>query len=312
MTVDVIIPTYKPDEKLIAIMRALKSQTVQPARIVIINTEKRYLDELLAGHEQDFADATVINISENEFDHGLTRNRGAEGSTSDHLLFMTMDAVPADNDLIANLLKAFETPNVAAAYARQLPDDKASLSERFSRQFNYPPEPLLKSHADLERLGIKTFFCSNACAMYDRNVFEQLGRFPGDMIFNEDMVFARKIIDNGYLIAYAADAAVYHSHNYTNMQQFHRNFDLAVSQAMHPEAFSGISSESEGRSYAGAALSYFAKEGRPLYFIPFAVACAYRLAGYKLGKRYDKLSHKTILRFTASPNYFKKHWRENG
>lgn len=311
MNVDIIIPTYKPDEKLIAILHSLKEQTVVPERIVVINTEKRYLDDLVTKHEHDFEGVTVINIPESEFDHGMTRNEGAKESTADYLLFMTMDAVPADNDLIANMLKAFSQPKVAAAYARQLADDSASLSEKFSRQFNYPEKPAVKSLADMPRLGIKTFFCSNACAMYDRKVFEQLGRFPGDMIFNEDMVFARKIIDNGYSIAYAADAAVYHSHDYTNMQQFHRNFDLAVSQAMHPEAFGGISSESEGRSYARAAFSYFQKAGRPLYFISFAVACAYRLLGYRLGKRYDRLPKNTILRCTASPNYFLRHWSQH-
>ena len=50
----------------------------------------------------------------------------------------------------------------------------------------------------------------------------------------------------GYAVAYAADAKVIHSHNYSCMQQFHRNFDLGVSQAEHPEVFEGIKSESEG------------------------------------------------------------------
>ncbi|MBQ6576059.1 MAG: glycosyltransferase family 2 protein [Lachnospiraceae bacterium] len=309
MRTDVIIPTYKPDEKLIALLDALKKQSVPPSRIVIINTEKRYLDTLMAGRQDLLSGVDVINITEDEFDHGMTRNEGAKGSSADTLLFMTMDAVPADTDLIANMQKALEQANVAAVYARQLADDNASLSEKFSRQFNYPETSAVKSLADLDRLGIKTFFCSNACAMYDRTVFERLGKFPTDMIFNEDMVFARRIIDSGCSIAYAADAKVYHSHNYTNMQQFHRNFDLAVSQAMHPEAFGGISSESEGRSYAKAAFAYFKKAKRPLYFIPFAIACAFRLCGYRLGKRYDRLPHGLVLFCTASPKYFYRHWR---
>ena len=37
-----------------------------------------------------------------------------------------------------------------------------------------------------------------------------------------------------------------HSHNLTPMQQFHRNFDLAVSQAEHPEIFAELKSEGEG------------------------------------------------------------------
>ena len=66
--------------------------------------------------------------------------------------------------------------------------------------------------------------------------------FRGDLfqnaIFNEDMIFAGKaVMEDDYAIAYVADAKVIHSHNYNCTQQFKRNFDLAVSQADHPEVF---------------------------------------------------------------------------
>ena len=257
--------------------------------------EKKYMDELLGDEDPAQLGFEVINISEKDFDHGATRNEGAASSSADLLLFMTMDALPADEKMAENMIKAFDTPKVAAVFARQLPYDDASLGERFSRSFNYPADSYVKSADDKARLGIKTYFCSNACAMYDRT--EKLGKFPVNMIFNEDMVFAHTLIENGYSIAYAADATVYHSHNYTNMQQFHRNFDLAVSQAMHPEVFEGVSSESEGRSYVKDAFSYFIREKSPFYFIPFAFAYAFRLAGYRLGKMYEKLPRKVILWF---------------
>jgi len=309
-SVDIIIPTYKPDERLLDIIGKLRAQTLAPSRIVLINTEQKYLANLLRGKKYDTTGKLfeVKNISFREFDHGSTRNEGAKGSVADYLLFMTQDAMPYDEHLIEKMVAAFSNPKVAAAYARQLPYEGASLGERFSRGFNYPETSSIKSLEDKDRLGIKTYFCSNACAMYKREVFESLGMFPKDMIFNEDMVFAHSIIKNGYSIAYVADASVYHSHNYTNMQQFHRNFDLAVSQAMHPEVFLDVSSESEGKSYVKAAFAYFKSEKRPLYCLLFAIGSAFRLAGYKLGKNYKRLSRRMILRCTASPNYFFKHW----
>ena len=39
--IDVIIPTYKPDEKLLAIISALRSQTIMPSRIVLVNTGQK-------------------------------------------------------------------------------------------------------------------------------------------------------------------------------------------------------------------------------------------------------------------------------
>lgn len=65
-------------------------------------------------------------------------------------------------------------------------------------------------------------------------------------LFNEDMIYAATAMDAGYAVAYVPEAKVVHSHNLTPMQQFHRNFDLAVSQAEHPEIFAELKSEGEG------------------------------------------------------------------
>lgn len=133
------------------------------------------------------------------------------------------------------------------AYARQLPREDSTPVESYTREFNYPAKSRIKSAADLDSLGIKTFFCSNVCAAYRREIYEELGGFVRHTIFNEDMIYAAKAVEAGYSVAYAADAQVVHSHNYTNGQQFHRNFDLGVSQAEHPEIFAAYPSESEGK-----------------------------------------------------------------
>lgn len=310
MLIDVIIPTYKPDERLLKLIEGLKMQTVMPTRVVLMNTEQKYIENLFRGrvYEKYMKFIEVHHVSNWEFDHGKTRNQGAIGSEAEVLIYMTQDAIPKDETLIENLIAPLLAGEAEASYARQIPYEDATLAEQFSREYNYPSTPIVKSEADIKTMGIKAFFCSNACAAYRRDVFEALGRFPVNMIFNEDMVFAHKLITSGYRIAYAAKAEVIHSHNYTNMQQFHRNFDLAVSQKMHPEAFEGISSESEGVSYAKAAYRYFKEKGKPLKFIPFAITCAYRLCGFRLGKRYEQLSHRQILRYTMSPRFFKKMW----
>ena len=93
-----------------------------------------------------------------------TRNRGMRFSRADIVVFMTDDAVPADEFLIEKLVGAFEQRGpegeaVIMAYARQLPDKDCPLAERYTRSFNYPEKSCLKTKADLKRLGIKTFLC---------------------------------------------------------------------------------------------------------------------------------------------------------
>ncbi len=65
-------------------------------------------------------------------------------------------------------------------------------------------------------------------------------------MFNEDMIYAGRVIEAEYTVAYVAEAGVIHSQNYTNKQQFYRDFDLAVSQVQYPELFVKYPSEGEG------------------------------------------------------------------
>ena len=46
------------------------------------------------------------------------------------------------------------------------------MLEAYTRGFNYPRESDIKDYGDLPELGLKTFFCSNVCAMYDRKTYE--------------------------------------------------------------------------------------------------------------------------------------------
>lgn len=76
------------------------------------------------------------------------------------------------------------------AYARQLPKNDCHIVEQYTRQFNYPEQSRVNTKADIPTLGIKTFFCSDVCAAYRRDLFEELGGFESPVIFNEDMFFA--------------------------------------------------------------------------------------------------------------------------
>lgn len=302
-TVTVIIPTYKPDEKFRELMKRLAKQTVRPEQILVINTEEAYF------HPEDTAgmsNVSVIHIKKDEFDHGGTRDMAARLADTDLLVFMTMDAIPADGYLLENLIRPFLHPKVAASYARQLPGKDGSILEAYTRSFNYGPESCIKTKADLDRLGIKTFFCSNVCAAYRRSTYLELGGFEKHTIFNEDMIFAGKLIQDGKAVAYCADARVYHSHNYTGIQQLKRNFDLGVSQADHPEIFEMAKSETEGIRMVKQTAARLAGTGRRLLLWRFIWQSFCKWSGYRLGKSYRKLPRRFILRCTMNPAY----WRQ--
>lgn len=302
-TIDVIIPTYRPGKEFRLLLERLKQQSVPVRRVVIINTEKKFWD---SRWEQEFPFTEVHHIKKEEFDHGGTRRKAAELTDAEIMVFMTQDALPADRDLIRNLTSPLKEPATAAAYARQLPNASCSLVERYTRSFNYPDKSSVKSREDLPVYGIKTFFCSNVCAAYRKDVYESLGGFTGHTIFNEDMIYAFAVIQHGYRIAYAADAKVIHSHNYTCMQQFRRNFDLGVSQAEYPEVFQTASSESEGIRLVKKTFRYLCMNGRRRLIPGFVLQSGFKYAGYLAGKNYRRMPARMVRWCSMNKDYWRK------
>ena len=302
LTVDIIIPVYRPDEKYIRLLQGLKKQTYPIQNIIIMNTERKYYE---SDRYPKLPNIEIHHISKSEFDHGGTRNQGVQYSHSDIVLFLTQDAVPVDHHLVENIIKPFDDQAVGAVYGRQIPTPDCDRIERFSRSFNYPSESFKKSKQDLERLGIKTFFCSNVCAAYRRSVYDELGGFPLHTIFNEDMIFTGGLIKAGYTVAYEADARVVHSHNYSGIQQFHRNFDLAVSQADNPQIFSGVRSESEGIRLVKDTVRYLSRKRNYLQIVKLIYISGCKYMGYLLGKRYKKLPKKFVIWCSMNKEYWK-------
>lgn len=304
--VDVIIPSYMPDKSFLDLIDMLERQTYPVQRIIIMNTEEKYYDKLVYENRflEKYHNIDTYHISKKEFDHGMTRRVGVSKSDAEIFVMMTQDAMPKDMLLIEKLVKALEQKNVAAAYARQLPREDCSEAEKFIREFNYPAVSCVKSISDLRELGIKTYFCSNVCCAYKRDIYEKVGGFVRCTIFNEDMLYAAKAMKDGYQIAYVAEAEVIHSHNYTCKQQFKRNFDLGVSQAEHPEVFKSVPSEKEGIRSVKRTIQHLREKGlrRKIPYVILQSGCKY--LGYFLGKRYKKLPQKLVMKCTSNVDYW--------
>lgn len=320
MNIQVIIPVYKPDKKLIKLIERLKDQTLVPHGINLIHSADAEPDETVEQIRKQFPDVRIMEIRASEYDHGDTRRRAVRNTPCDIFVMMTQDAVPVSDDLIEKLITPLrnqmekedgDTPEshagaIACVYARQMPGSKSSPYEKLARLHNYSELSKTKFKSDIEKMGIKAFFCSDVCCAYRRDIYEEAGGFIKNAIFNEDMIIARKFLDMGYGVRYEATAKVLHAHNYTSVQQFKRNFDLGASQAMHPEVFADVSSESEGMRFAFGSIRLLLKKGAALLVPGFVSQCAFKLMGYKLGRNYAKLPKCFIMKFTANKKYWIK------
>lgn len=306
MKIDVIIPVYKPNEYLLSLLYYLERQTIKPNKVILINTEKAYWDSFFGDFDilSKYPFIELHHIDKKDFDHGKTRNYGVSFSDADLFLMMTDDAVPKDFNLIENLAKNFEDPKVGISYARQIPNKGCHVIEKYTRSFNYPLDKKIKGKKDIETLGIKAFFASNVCSMYRKSVFDKLGGFINKTIFNEDMIYARKMIDNDYLIVYEPTAEVMHSHNYTGIMQFKRNFDLGVSHAEHEEVFGDVKAEGEGIRLVKNTAIFLCKRLMPHLTIKLVYHSGCKFMGYKLGKKYKSLPKFIVNKCTMNKEYF--------
>lgn len=305
--IDVIIPVYRPDDKLERLVEKLAVQTVQPTHVYFMQTlvdEKE--DERVKNILERLPNGQIVPIEKKDFDHGGTRNLGASLSKEPYMLFMTQDAVPENEYLIEKIVKPFsDDGKIAAVYGRQLPSEEVGVIEHYTRQFNYPDNDSVKSKEDLERLGIKTYFCSNVCAAYKNEIYRNLGGFVTKTIFNEDMIMASKIIDAGYKIAYASGAKVIHAHKYTYRQQLTRNFDMAVSQRQYREIFERVKSESEGIKLVKQTAKYLLSCGKGYLLFDLVLQSGFKMIGYKLGLKYEKLPMWLVKKCSMNKAYWK-------
>ena len=306
--VDVIIPVYKPGAEFVEVIDKLEHQTVPVRRVLLFNTEQKHWGafEYETPRRKRYENLKVWHISRREFDHGNTRREAVKKSETAVFVMMTQDALPADEFLLEKLIAPLSQEKVAVSYARQIPREDAGPVERFTRQFNYPEGSRIKSARDLPELGVKTYFCSNVCAAYRRDIYEAQGGFVRRAIFNEDMIYAAGCVKAGYRIAYAADARVIHSHRYTDKEQFRRNFDIGVSQAEHPEVFAGVPSESEGIKLVRQTAEYLKAQGEDKLIFPMYITSMYKFLGYQLGRHYNRLSTRQIMKCTMNREYWKR------
>ena len=208
MTIDVICPLYNAEKNINYIITESKDATLS----IVEKLQKE--DEKIKYNV----------IKKQEFSHSLSREKIAKDSTADILVFITQDVKIEKADWLEKLTTPIMNNEVEATYSRQLCDN--NTIEKYTRECNYPSQSVIKNKDDIEKLGLNTFFFSDASSAIKTEIFKKLNGYDGkDFPTNEDMYIAYKLITNGYKIKYCADSEVVHSHKFTLKQQYKRYYD---------------------------------------------------------------------------------------
>lgn len=291
----VVVPVLNGGAKLHEVLRGLSKQTLPPDRVVLIDSGST--DSSL---DVRFPSTVEIHALDGTFNHGSVRNQGAHLTESPYIVFMTQDAVPRPGAM-AHLLFPLASGQAEASYARQVARDSASPLEHFARRYNYPAPQSPQNRES----AVRRIYFSNACSAVSRRTFIEMGGFPTHTIMNEDMLFAHRLINAGYRVAYVPLAEVEHSHNYTPWQTLERYFDIGVFFSQASMELGDIRLSGEGLRYTAKLFTSLLSEGHYTW-IPAAVAeTLAKAVGIFLGKRHNLLP----LRIKRRLSMHKAFWR---
>jgi rhamnosyltransferase len=158
----------------------------------------------------------LIQVESNSFNHGLTRNLGVREASGEYVAMTVQDARPCDEYWLQNLLKGFVDGNVAGVCGQQVvPHDadknpmawfRPQSASQLSR-YEFTPEQFAALTPEKKRL-----VCGwdDVTAMYRKKALIQVPF--REVMFAEDVLWAKDALLNGYAVVYNSAARVYHYH----------------------------------------------------------------------------------------------------
>ena len=280
MSVEIICPLYNAEEYIVNLNKMLlKQKNVDILRINYLLTESSdNTEELLKDNN------CYYNIlAKRDFSHSLTREKYAMESKADIIVFITQDVDIRCDDYLEKLVSPIINGEASATYSRQL--TKYDNIEKYTRESNYPSKSKIVSKNDIEKLGLKTFFFSDASAAIKKDVFVKLNGYDHkNLPISEDMYFAYKLIMNDYKIKYCADSVVYHSHNFT-LKEIYDRYKLTGKFFKQNSYLDKYGTNSSGASLAKYILKRIFEDHNYKLLVRYPFDMAARFIGMKRGRK---------------------------
>ncbi len=249
----------------------------------------------------------LVQISPDTFQHGRTRNLGAELAQGEYLVYLVQDAIPSTNSWLTALVAAAEVDGAAGSYCRQIPHRGSHpLIQRAIEQCHpasdqqiikrLPPTEIYHAMTPPERFRLAMF--TDTCSCIRRSIWLN---YPfAELPYAEDIEWADRVLKAGYAIVYEGNTAVYHSHDRSAWYEFKRAyadhhfvrrlFDLTLIPSP-PKALRAIAwSTVDSWHYLFRSHSHPFVKARLLIWAPFLTTA--QVAGQYLGAHADQLNRR--------------------
>ncbi|MDF1532509.1 MAG: glycosyltransferase [ANME-2 cluster archaeon] len=294
--ISIIILTKNNGRTIGDVLKQIHSQQVDD-RYEIILVDSGSQDDTLKIISQ--FKVKLYTIPPAEFGHGKTRNLASGYASGDYLVYLSADAIPANEHWLGNLVDKLADEKTGATFGRQVPYENTTPMEQFFILKNYPPEKTIQNQSSSHDLTMNAFF-SNVNSAMKRSVWNRF-KFSEMLIISEDHDWARRVQVAGYRIEYTPDAMVTHSHNYNLLQVFRRYFDSGASfsqMGLKPGVMRN------GFGYFKEEIRFIKQEN--MFLIPYAILYdIFKFVGFFTGK-HEKLIPAFMKKKLSIHAYFWK------
>jgi rhamnosyltransferase len=204
----IVIRAYNEERHIGRLLDGISMQNLSDPEIILVDSGSTdHTIEIAARYP-----VKIVRIPPQEFSFGRSLNLGIAASHGELVVISSAHVYPVYPDWLASLLDPFADPKIALAYGKQRGDANTRFSER-QVLAGWFPETSTR-HQNFP-------FCNNANAAVRRSLWEQ---HPYDEALTglEDLSWARWAMDQGYAIAYVAEAEIVHVHNETPEAVYNR------------------------------------------------------------------------------------------
>jgi glycosyltransferase involved in cell wall biosynthesis len=223
MNCSIIIRAYNEEKHIGRLLEGIRRQTLSDVEVILVDSGST--DGTVAVAES--FGARVVRIPSAEFTFGRSLNLGVQAAKREWIVIASAHVYPVYPDWLETLLHPFEDGKVALTYGKQRGPDFAKFSEQQIFHQWYP---------EAGRPRQETVFCNNANAAIRKSLWEQ-NPYDETLTGLEDLAWAKWAKEQGYEIAYAAEAEIIHVHNETPRGVYNRYRREAMAlRKIYPEA----------------------------------------------------------------------------
>jgi glycosyltransferase involved in cell wall biosynthesis len=223
MKCSIVIRAYNEETHIGRLLEGIKRQTLNDVEIILVDSGST--DETISIAE--LFGARIVRIASGEFTFGRSLNFGILEATREFVVIASAHVYPVYPDWLESLLRPFEDEKVALTYGKQRGPDSAKFSEQQIFHQWYP---------DASSPNQSTAFCNNANAAIRKRLWDD---HPYDETLTglEDLAWSKWTKEQGYKIAYVAEAEIVHIHHETPQGVFNRYRREAMAfKKIYPES----------------------------------------------------------------------------